>query len=314
MILSPSPAFDILNSAGTGPASGYQMFSYAAGTTTKQNSYTDSGGGTALPNPILLNTRGDVAASANGASTGLWIDPTLTYKFVLTLPTAGDPPSSSIWTIDNVVNPVAAVLAALSAYEAQLGGIPIGGILPFGGGTVPAGWQLCYGQAISRTTYSALFAVIGTSFGIGDGSTTFNVPDLRSRYPLGADAMGGTPANRVSFSVAGITAATVGMVGGSQYAQADTLTAVVTPTVHVTDPGHAHQENVGQGAAGSSLVWNIGANNGTPTVAANLNTQTATTAMTITATATATVSTSLTGASQNMPPVQVSNYIIYASV
>ena len=56
---------------------------------------------------------------------------------------------------------------------------PIGSILPYGGTTAPSGWFLCQGQAISRTTYAELFAVIGTAFGSGDGRTTFNIPDLR---------------------------------------------------------------------------------------------------------------------------------------
>lgn len=312
MIMSPSPAFDILGTTGA-PASGYQMFSYAGGTTTKLAAFTDSTGLTTLPNPIILNTRGDVAASSVGTSTGLWIDPTLTYKFVFTTPTAGDPPATSIWTLDNVVNPAASVLAALAAYEAQLAGCPIGTIIPYGGTTEPTGWHFCAGQAISRTTYSALFAIIGTQFGVGDASTTFNLPDLRGRYPMGADNMNGTAANRVSFSVAGITATVVGTAGGSQYAQKDTLTAVSTPTMFVTDPGHVHQEAIGQGAAGASSSWTIG-NTGTPTGAANLNTETATTALTVTATIATTVTSGLIGVTQNIPPTQISNYIIYAAV
>lgn len=63
---------------------------------------------------------------------------------------------------------------------------PIGSIIPFGGTTAPTGFLLCQGQAVSRTTYAELFAVIGTSFGSGDGSTTFNVPDLRESVPVGA--------------------------------------------------------------------------------------------------------------------------------
>ena len=62
---------------------------------------------------------------------------------------------------------------------------PIGAISPYGGTTAPNGWFLCQGQAVSRTTYSELFAVIGTAFGTGDGSTTFNVPDLRGRTVVG---------------------------------------------------------------------------------------------------------------------------------
>lgn len=69
---------------------------------------------------------------------------------------------------------------------------PIGAILAFGGATAPAGWLLCQGQAISRTTYAALFAAIGTAFGAGDGSTTFNIPDLREATTKGAGETGQT--------------------------------------------------------------------------------------------------------------------------
>lgn len=66
-----------------------------------------------------------------------------------------------------------------------------GGSLPgiiqmFGGSSAPDGWLLCDGSAVSRSTYSKLFEVIGTTYGAGDGSTTFNLPDLRNRFPVGA--------------------------------------------------------------------------------------------------------------------------------
>ena len=63
---------------------------------------------------------------------------------------------------------------------------PVGTINAYGGATAPDGWMLCQGQAISRTDYADLFAVIGTSFGSGDGSTTFNVPDFRGEFLRGA--------------------------------------------------------------------------------------------------------------------------------
>ena len=63
---------------------------------------------------------------------------------------------------------------------------PLGTINAFGGATAPEGWMLCQGQAISRTDYADLFAVIGTNFGAGDGSTTFNLPDLRGEFLRGA--------------------------------------------------------------------------------------------------------------------------------
>lgn len=69
-------------------------------------------------------------------------------------------------------------------------GTPTGTIVLYGGATAPTGWVLCNGSAISRTTYSALFGAIGTTFGVGDGSTTFNVPDCRGIFIRGAGTSG----------------------------------------------------------------------------------------------------------------------------
>lgn len=63
--------------------------------------------------------------------------------------------------------------------------LPIGSMMPYGSTTIPENWLLCNGQAVSRTTYSDLFAVIGTSYGDGDGSTTFNLPDKQGRVSVG---------------------------------------------------------------------------------------------------------------------------------
>lgn len=66
--------------------------------------------------------------------------------------------------------------------------VPVGSIFPYVAGTAPTGYVLCIGSAINRTTYADLFAVIGTTFGVGDGSTTFNVPDLRGRMIVAQNA------------------------------------------------------------------------------------------------------------------------------
>ena len=58
----------------------------------------------------------------------------------------------------------------------------------YGGTTAPTGWLGCDGSTVSRTTYAALFAVIGTIYGSGDGSTTFHLPDMRGRFPMGLSA------------------------------------------------------------------------------------------------------------------------------
>lgn len=113
--------------------------------------------------------------------------------------------------------------------------VPIGSIVPYAGSSAPSGWLLCYGQAVSRTTYGDLFGVIGTTFGVGDGSTTFNVPDLRGRIPLGKDNMGGTSANRV-------TAAEADTIGGASGAETHTL--VVSEM-----PAHGHDAYIKKGGA-----------------------------------------------------------------
>jgi microcystin-dependent protein len=76
--------------------------------------------------------------------------------------------------------------------------IPLGAGIDFWGATAPnSSFAFPAGQAISRTTYATLFALIGTGYGAGDGSTTFNIPDLRGRLPAVADNMGGTAAGRI---------------------------------------------------------------------------------------------------------------------
>jgi microcystin-dependent protein len=79
--------------------------------------------------------------------------------------------------------------------------VPSGTITGFGGGSAPTGWFLCNGQLISRVTYAALFGVVGTTYGAGDGLTTFAVPNLQQRFPLGKAASG--------------TGATLGGTGGA---------------------------------------------------------------------------------------------------
>lgn len=66
--------------------------------------------------------------------------------------------------------------------------LPIGSIVPYTSSTIPDNWFICEGQAISRTEYSELFEVIGTTYGTGDGKTTFNLPNLKGRVPAGRDS------------------------------------------------------------------------------------------------------------------------------
>ncbi len=109
--------------------------------------------------------------------------------------------------------------------------VPSGTILDFGGPTAPAGWTECDGSAISRTTFASLFAAIGTTWGAGNGTTTFNVPDLRRRTTVGRGGVG-----------TGILANTIGSTGGEE-AHAQTASELAAHNHTVNDPGHNHTVN-----------------------------------------------------------------------
>jgi microcystin-dependent protein len=93
--------------------------------------------------------------------------------------------------------------------------------------TLPSGYLWANGEAVSRTTYAALFAIIGTTYGAGDGSTTFNLPDLCGRAPFGSDDMGAiTLKSRITNAGSGIVGTTLGASGG---AESVTLTLAQSP-------------------------------------------------------------------------------------
>ncbi len=98
----------------------------------------------------------------------------------------------------------AALNSRLESIEAIIGGgssFPAAQMLLYGGSSAPTGWLLCNGAAVSRATYATLFAEIGTTFGVGDGSTTFNVPDMRGRIPIGAGTGTGLSARTLGQQV-----------------------------------------------------------------------------------------------------------------
>ncbi|MGN7962191.1 phage tail protein [Brucella sp. 22210] len=182
-----------------------------------------------------------------------------------------------------------------------LGSGPIGAVTMFAGPNAPSGWMLCAGQAISRTDFAACFAVLGTRYGAGDNSTTFNLPDLRGTIGVGLDNMGGTPANRVTSSGSGINGIILGSRGGAQnhVLSVDQLPPHTHP---VSDPGHSHAG----GANTSTPGVNYPGTGPNPFFAGNMQTSTSYTGITV----------QQTGSGQshnNMPPVIILNYIIRVS-
>lgn len=144
--------------------------------------------------------------------------------------------------------------------------------------TAPTGFLLCTGAAVSRTIYAALFAVIGTTFGAGDGTTTFNLPDFDNRLPIGAGDL-----------------YAVGATGGSK----DAVVVSHTHTATVTDPGHFHTTNFNQTGDDGSIP---GGGNGN---ASTVNTNTKTTGITV-----ANSTTGSSGTDANLPPYLSVYFII----
>ena len=116
---------------------------------------------------------------------------------------------------------------------------PTGSVQMFAGASAPTNWLLCDGSAISRTTYSSLFAVIGTVFGTGDGSTTFNIPDMRGRMPIGAGT--GT----------GLSARTIGQNNGSETV---VIASSNLPLHTHTLSAHTHTTTIDPPATGSGGI------------------------------------------------------------
>lgn len=137
--------------------------------------------------------------------------------------------------------------------------VPPGTMFPYGGTVEPSGYLLCDGSTVSRTTFSTLFTAISTNYGVGDGSTTFNLPDLRGRVAFGKDNMdnttgtGGGNAGRLTTGGNRIDGDTIGASGGLED---HTLLTAETPAhlhtiIHghnTTDPGHKHTFSRAEGA------------------------------------------------------------------
>jgi microcystin-dependent protein len=152
----------------------------------------------------------------------------------------------------------------IRAYNEGGRAVPAGVMMPFGGTAAPDGFLLCDGSAVSRATYYVLFAAVGTTYGAGDGSTTFNLPDLRGRVAAGKDNMGGSAANRLTSGGSGIVGTTLGAAGG---AETHTLTTAQIPSHSHTILGGdttpaSFTGRAGQGDGSNNYNWNSGSAGG----------------------------------------------------
>jgi len=199
----------------------------------------------------------------------------------------------------------------------------VGAIKPWTKATAPAGYLLCDGSAVSRSTYAELFAIVSTTYGSGDGSTTFNVPQLQGKMPQGYDGntynLAGTGgANTVTVSVTNNQAAT------NATNQAVTITGAISntslTTAQLASHNHAAGANYQRGSGGNQVqgmgrqnVTNDGFNND---VTASAGSGTGHNhSHTLSGTLTGNITTSLTGSvtaagTNSFSPFVVVNYII----
>lgn len=140
--------------------------------------------------------------------------------------------------------------------------IPLGAGIDYWGSTAPnSSFVFPYGQAISRTTYASLYSLIGTTYGTGDGSTTFNLPDKRGRVSAALDTMGGTSADRLSPA---ITSGILGSNGGSQDRTLTTSNLpAYTPSGSITNGAITSTPNLSPVVSGSGpLAFGSGSSGG----------------------------------------------------
>ena len=142
-------------------------------------------------------------------------------------------------------------------------GIPTATIVPWSSASVPSGFLECDGSAVSRTTYATLFGIVGTTYGVGDGATTFNVPDLADNVPVGKSN------NKALASTGGAnTVAATGNVGGST-ANATLSTAQLASHSHAPNIRYANPISIpssfsvpGPAAKGNSIINSLNNNTG----------------------------------------------------
>ena len=181
--------------------------------------------------------------SLNTVARGDHVHPTDTSRAPLASPALTGIPTAP--TASTGTRSTQLATTAFVGAESQIAA-PTGSVYTFAGSTVPTGWLKCNGALLSRTTYASLFAVIGTTYGAGDGSTTFALPDLRGEFVRGADDGRGVDAGRV--------------LGSAQAGQnaSHTHAASASPA-----GGHSHVfENLARAAdqdrgIGNASLWSI---------------------------------------------------------
>lgn len=211
------------------------------GANTKFTFQSDSGG----PTAANLDAGSILMRNLTAASYALTLaPPTLTNNYTITLPAL--PASSGTLSIDASGN-----ITASTVFYSSF--VPAGGVMMFAGTSAPTGYLMCDGSAVSRTTYAALYAVIGDSCGSGNGTTTFNLPDYRGRFIRGTDGGSGRDpdsSSRTAMASGGNTGNNVGSVQTADLASHGHLIPLSTNTGILTRAVQGTGTTSGNGNSG----------------------------------------------------------------
>ena len=224
----------------------------------------------AVGNPLKIVKGTEIDTEFNNIATAVTTKADLLSPVFTGTPTA---PTAATGTSTTQLATTAFATAAISPFT--------GAMLMWPTATAPSGFLLCNGQTVSRSTYAALFAILGVVFGSGDGSTTFTLPDYRDRMPVGAG-----------------TTYSANSSGGSKDAVVVSHTHTATSTV--SDPSHAH------GPAAGVFVYNYAGGyesaGGGGWLSGGINSSTTGSASTGITVATTNASTGVSGTNANLPP------------
>lgn len=220
--LMPNPAIQFFGANGL-PLSGGKLYTYQPGTVTPKSTFTDSTGSVANTNPVILDSAGRAKVWLDGSYNMKLFDTSDILQWSVDNVVSGD--QVQFATLQNNIDNLSSSISSKAPLSSPaLIGVPtaptpnsvtdstqiattafvhnvinesitsisyVGMISFFAMPSAPTGWLPCDGGEYSRTTYANLFALIGTTFGNGNGTSTFNVPDIRNKYLVGYDAGGG---------------------------------------------------------------------------------------------------------------------------
>jgi len=165
---------------------------------------------------------------------------------IIQVQTALGPGTDLVGALDNLSERLAVQMPA----DGRV--IPTGTIVMTGRSSAPSGWLICNGDAVDRTLYAELYSAIGETFGPGNGTTTFNLPDMRGRVAAGVGTGTGGGANGTGAPTGGTALNPVALSGWFGTNDVTLTSAQIPPHPHpITDPGHKHGQNGGTGGPGA---------------------------------------------------------------